>query len=388
MSIALSSSNSALSKKITFNYYTTPIYTNYNNSTLLNTRKAGSSTSSYIEIDSYNHNGSSFHLKHDLLENTEQMYVVSKIRIYSPIHKFDRTTYDGELVIEHKLITTNSTDAAVYTYVCIPLYDNGGDGSDLDILIKYLETVETNSTAPCIDKLKLNTIIPKQSSAYYYDTGSKTSLFGETSSKTIQVIVFSTPIKINSTSAKYVKYYKTLSFAFSNSYTSGTDGKKYRITNILGAESLDDNNIYVDCNFSGEETPDPEKNIFVLTPDKIKKIFMTSIICVIVIVFMTLVSNFLVDADVYVLRQMFKNAGQMKIARTVLYVVVASLVIAAIVMIFLSIKKHEMKMFLKGYYIFCAAMVVLYIVNLKTFGMPPELKAAEEKVANARYGII
>jgi hypothetical protein len=388
MSIAISSSNSALSKKITFNYYTTPIYTNYNNSTLLNTRKAGSSTSSYIEIDSYNNNGSSFHLKHDLLENTEQTYIVSKIRIYAPIHKFDGTTYDGEMIIEHKLITTKSTDAPTYTYVCIPLSDNGGDGTDLDILVKYLETVEINSAAPCITKLKLNTIIPKQNAAYYYDTGSKTSLFGETSSKTIQVIVFPTPIKINSTSANYIKYYKNLSFAFSDSYTSGTDGKKYRITNILGAESLDDNNIYVDCDFSGEGKADPEKNIFVLTPEKIKKIFMVSIICVIIIVFMTLVSNFLVDANVFIFREMFKNAGQMKIARTVLYVVVGALVIAAIVMIFLSLKKHEMKMFLKGYYIFCAAMTFLYIVNLRAFGIPPEIKAAEYKITMGAIGVV
>lgn len=273
MSVINISSASSATNTIIYNFYTCPTIYDTNN---IATNVFSNTTSGYLSIKNYPYNGNAAHLMHDIAGGSLMQFIVNEVRVLSPVHSIDGTTYSGEIVIE--LSSVNQDDDYI-TYFCIPIQGGAASAGDLDNLIQL-------NSASMAASISLNKIIPSQSTSYFYTSNATTSIFGNgTSTQTaVYVIVLGNPITVTSDTTAYIaSNYTYAPYANITSQTSSSTGTVYNSTsNINGPDAITDANIYIDCNPTADieaqaaESADaaPQKNEYKLDVKDLKEIFI------------------------------------------------------------------------------------------------------------------
>lgn len=170
--------------------------------------------------------------------NSQKNYGTTNLYIFGLLHNnitgFDSSKIVGELVLEHNM-------SGNYAYSCFFLTlnpDTNAPTNDIDNIF-YLNS--STSSAISTD-IVLNNIIPSQSNCIVYNSknNSKNTVF-----------LFTTPIKVNASTAATVKSYLTKTDLFSISAPT--------VYNVIPSNNITvqkDEEIYIDCNPSGVSNTD------------------------------------------------------------------------------------------------------------------------------------
>ena len=170
-------------------------------------------------------------------------WFMQNIYAFKPLHQTSNpsVTADGELVIA--LSNSPGTGSKATLFACFFLQTNGQTNTSnaVDNLFNLHHNTLTSITNQTIT---LNTAIPKQKDpcVYYKDADGK------------HVLVFTTPIQINATTAGYLnnpdnKYVNTTSFF--KGYSSESAGPITGYTSFTKVSQNQDEDIYIDCSPTG-----------------------------------------------------------------------------------------------------------------------------------------
>ena len=165
--------------EIQCNYYRSSVYSNQ----YKNTQKNGG----YIEIP--------IHMSKNepTLASTffEEIYIANKIYITYPLHKIDSIEYDGELTIEHSSISNEYEKA----YSCFLLKTNKTKSIENSIIDRIIDSTKQETGAQIFE---LNTLIPQNASCIFYNSN---TIFNKQ-----KILIFTTPISVNSNFADFVDF--------------------------------------------------------------------------------------------------------------------------------------------------------------------------------------
>lgn len=170
--------------------------------------------------------------------NSQKNYGTTNLYIYGLLHNnitgFDSSKIVGELVLEHNM-------SGNYAYSCFFLTQNSDTNAptnDIDNIF-YLNASTSSAIS---DDIVLNNIIPSQSNCIVYNSNNNSK---------ITVFVFTTPIKVNASTAATVKKYLKKTELFSISAPT--------VYNVIPSKNItvqQDEQIYIDCNPSGVSNSD------------------------------------------------------------------------------------------------------------------------------------
>jgi hypothetical protein len=296
--------------QITYNYYTVNLISDPANIAANVAKITDSNKANYIKITNYPYNRA-FHFQHDILDKMTN-YIVSEIRICSPVHKINGNSFDGEIIIEHTEPNTGDL-----TYVCILLNsaENTGNNTDLDTLIQSIGDGEDSVRANCPAKMTLNNLIPKQTACFYYKSGSTSIFSNKVSGKNVYVVVFGTPITISRASADTIRANLTYiaNVDIVNSTAVAGDASAYsKIVNINDPGSMT-SDIYIDCDeggVNGGDVTNKEDNSYRLSEKNVKSLFIFFSVIFVFILGFFILDKLYEEYHSNILRGLFQGIGK------------------------------------------------------------------------------
>lgn len=270
--------------KLNFNFYTTVLITNYN----LIKNIVYQSTDKYISIKNYSYNANTSHVQHDFV-GVSSSYLINEIRIYRAAHNLNGLTPVGEMFIEAVSSTTGDI-----TYVCIPLKNKTNDKqNDLDLII---QNMIANTTSNVPTTFNLNKIIPTQDYGVMYQLNPSssntpiTTPFGSSTTNKVYISLFNNPIQISSGTENSIK--TVLGNIMSSQFNGGSNTKYNKIA-IGGPNTLDDNNIYIQCDGDNEDgKPQPNTSSYKLNEKDVNQIIITVIVSICIVIMMIVADEY------------------------------------------------------------------------------------------------